>query len=242
MPLAAAGLVVHAYLVRIMVNEHAFCLACLLAVGLTAYLFLAGAREHSARRVGSGGLLILCATVGIFLWPLPQTIKSSPGVPVGSVPYQTASAEAVRPVPAEQPTTQPVEQPVEQAVQRPAEQSTTTPAATVASIEATAPDGTPVRLNPAEKPILLFAPWCEHCLEPLKAVAQLPSERRPYLVAVFWEGEAQETEAKLRQAGLDGAIYYTSAMEPESVPRLLTETGEIRGESKVCAYLRGEVL
>ncbi|MDI6906434.1 MAG: hypothetical protein QMC81_02940 [Thermoanaerobacterales bacterium] len=79
-------------------------------------------------------------------------------------------------------------------------------------------------------------------MEPLKAVAKLPTERRPYLVAVFWDGEAREIEAKLREAGLDGAGYYTSPMEPESVPRLLTATGEIKGESKVCAYLGEEVL
>ncbi|MEW6727601.1 MAG: hypothetical protein ACOYU7_10100 [Bacillota bacterium] len=218
-PVAAGGLLVHAYLARLMVTQHAFCVACLIAVVLTGVLFVKGSSLHSVRRVGLWGLAITLAAVGALLWSGPLFLSPStsetPVRPVGSVPYQTASAE-----PVERSATPPAPEPM------------------VAPIEVTTLDGMPVHLSPAERPVLLFASWCDHCLEPLKAVAQLPSECRPYLVAVFWEGEAQETEAKLRQAGLDGADYYTSPVHPESIPRLFTVTGEVKGESQVYAYLQ----
>lgn len=82
-------------------------------------------------------------------------------------------------------------------------------------------EGVTQELDLEKKPALLFSWWCFHCDEALSLVASLPETERPYLVAVYNDGDyLRETGTKLSPYGLT-TVYY-SEYEPGLVPCLLT--------------------
>ncbi len=81
-----------------------------------------------------------------------------------------------------------------------------------------APDGAALCLDLKERPALLFAVWCPHCQDALKEAAELPPERRPWLVAVWLrEGDAGRIGGKLAECGLAGEPWYLAEAPPEGV-------------------------
>lgn len=81
-----------------------------------------------------------------------------------------------------------------------------------------APDGAALCLDLKERPALLFAVWCPHCVDALKVAAELPPERRPYLVVAYLrEGDLKAIEEKLAECGLAGEPWYLAEAPPEGV-------------------------
>lgn len=70
----------------------------------------------------------------------------------------------------------------------------------------TTPDGIAKKVNLAVKPALVISPHCKHCGEVLQTVADLPQDRRPYIIAL--NGSEAEVKNKLADAGLSPAFYF----------------------------------
>jgi hypothetical protein len=92
-------------------------------------------------------------------------------------------------------------------------------------LSVTGQDGTKINLYLNKRPALLFAWWCPHCSEALKNIAKLPPWKRPYPVAVYLQGNNDETNIrqKLKTNGLPDTVYYIYNEIPpvEGVPVLL---------------------
>lgn len=96
-------------------------------------------------------------------------------------------------------------------------------------------------LNPADRPVLFFAPWCHRCDDVLKEIAKLPEEKQPVLVGALLrsKSEVQSAIIKAQNAGLGGDVYFTD-LDPGSVPALLTKDNQyIKDPAAICSYLRG---
>jgi hypothetical protein len=96
-------------------------------------------------------------------------------------------------------------------------------------------------INPADRPVLFFAPWCHCCDDVLKEIAKLPEEKKPVLVGTLLrsESEVQSALVKAQNAGLGGDVYFTD-LDPGSVPALLTKDNQyIKDPAAICSYLKG---
>ncbi|WP_027365851.1 hypothetical protein [Desulfotruncus alcoholivorax] len=96
-------------------------------------------------------------------------------------------------------------------------------------------------LNPADRPVLFFAPWCHLCDDVLKEIAKLPQEKQPVLVGALLrsKSEVQSALVKAQNAGLSGNVYFTD-LDPGSVPALLTKNSRyIKDPAAICSYLKG---
>lgn len=101
--------------------------------------------------------------------------------------------------------------------------------------------GATTYLNPADRPVLFFAPWCHRCDDVLKEIAKLPEEKKPVLVGTLLrsESEVQSALVKAQNAGLGGDVYFTD-LDPGSVPALLTKDNQyIKDPAAICSYLKG---
>lgn len=73
------------------------------------------------------------------------------------------------------------------------------------------------------KPVLVFADWCEYCDEALEAVARLPVKERLVLLCLT-NGDPEETlvraRAKLEKCGLDPESCFYGSVQVDGVPAL----------------------
>lgn len=108
-------------------------------------------------------------------------------------------------------------------------------------IEVVSLTGTTSFIDPANQPILFFAPWCHSCDDVLKEIGQIPQDKRPILVGVLLrdKNDVQSSIDKAKKAGLEETIYFTDH-DPGCVPALLTKDNHYIKETKaICDYLKG---
>ncbi|WP_190259038.1 hypothetical protein [Pelotomaculum schinkii] len=102
-------------------------------------------------------------------------------------------------------------------------------------------DGGKINLDISKKPALLFAPECSACHKVLSYVSSLTD--KPYLVSVFYRGEAEKVKEEMAQEGMTGEEFYILLKPPvKGVPALLyCKDGEMEveiGDTAVEKFLK----
>lgn len=113
-------------------------------------------------------------------------------------------------------------------------------ASSIPAINVVDEDGNALVLNPAQRPVLYFAWWCEHCNKVLRHVAMLPPDKQPVLVSTYLKDDyVKKTVAKLKENGLTLNVYYDAGNYPEIVPLLVTGKGQIKSPEQIIKALKG---